>query len=210
VSGHELPAPLPPNEDVREPALAGDRRAFDHSFGCHAAGDHSRFVIEHHSHFIHIVSDQLYIRIRGLLEAFQILFPGGDSAAGMAGLIDADGFMVGFDGSEINGPAEVEVTLRQIFDHHQTPPYVARVKSVRFLNSDVAVLRAAAGMIPPGKSDLDPALNAVQTLVAVRSNDQWRITVFQNTPAAFHGRPELVEKFTQELREELRGTESDR
>lgn len=83
MSGDELPAPLPPNENICEPALAGDRCAFDDSFGGYTTGDDSRLVIEHHSHFIHIVSDQFYIRIRGLLEAFQVLFPRGESAAGI-------------------------------------------------------------------------------------------------------------------------------
>jgi hypothetical protein len=56
-------------------------------------------------------------------------------------------------------------------------------------------------MIPPGQADLNPAANAVQTLVASRDGDQWRIALFQNTPAQFHGRPELVERMTAELRQ---------
>ena len=30
---------------------------------------------------------------------------------------------------------------------------------------------------------------------------EWRISLFQNTPAQFHGRPDLVERLTRELRE---------
>jgi hypothetical protein len=60
-------------------------------------------------------------------------------------------------------------------------------------------------MVPSGASDLDPALNAVQTLVASRRDDQWRIELFQNTPASFHGRPADSERLTRELREVLRG-----
>ena len=33
---------------------------------------------------------------------------------------------------------------------------------------------------------------------------KWKIISFQNTPAAFHGRPELAEQLSAELREELR------
>jgi hypothetical protein len=58
-------------------------------------------------------------------------------------------------------------------------------------------------MIPPGQSDLNPAANVLQTLVATRDGDTWRIALFQNTPAQFHGRPELVERMTDELRELL-------
>lgn len=59
-------------------------------------------------------------------------------------------------------------------------------------------------MVPPGGSDINPAVNAIQSLVAVRREDLWRIALFQTTPAAFHGRPELSEQLTSELRRELR------
>ena len=64
------------------------------------------------------------------------------------------------------------------------------------------MVRAVAGMVPPGKADIDPALNAVQSLVAAKApNDEWRIALFQTTPAQFHGRPELVQQLTDELRQ---------
>jgi hypothetical protein len=58
-------------------------------------------------------------------------------------------------------------------------------------------------MVPPGASDINPATNAVQSLVAVRREGVWRIALFHNTPAAFHGRPEESEKLTDELRAAL-------
>ena len=59
-------------------------------------------------------------------------------------------------------------------------------------------------MVPPGKSEIDPALNAVQSLVAAKAPDgEWRIALFQTTPAQFHGRPELVQQLTDELRQLL-------
>ena len=74
---------------------------------------------------------------------------------------------------------------------------------MRFLTPDVAILRAVVGMVQPGQSDLNPAVNAVQSLVATKQDDKWRIALFQNTPAQFHGRPELVQKLTEELRQLL-------
>ena len=35
------------------------------------------------------------------------------------------------------------------------------------------------------------------------SEDQWQIAVFQNTPAQFYGRPELVRNMTDKLRQLL-------
>jgi uncharacterized protein (TIGR02246 family) len=122
-------------------------------------------------------------------------------ASGMASLFAAQGNMIGFDGSTVDGTAGIEVHLTPIFASHPTPAFIAKVREVRSLRTGTALLRAIAGMVPPGKSDIDPRLNAVQSMIAARENGApWRIELFQNTPAAFDGRPELKEKMTQELR----------
>lgn len=72
------------------------------------------------------------------------------------------------------------------------------------MGADAAILHAIAGMIPPGKSDIEPAVNAQQTLVAVKKDYGWCVELFQNTPAQFHGRPELVKEMTEELRQLIR------
>jgi uncharacterized protein (TIGR02246 family) len=126
------------------------------------------------------------------------------SADEYAALFTHDGSVVGFDGSMLDGPTEIESEFRRIFANHPTAAYVAKVRSVRFLAPEVAVLRAVAGMVPPGQADLNPAVNAVQTLVAAKHDGKWRVELFQNTPAQFHGRPELVQQLTEELRQLLR------
>ena len=122
----------------------------------------------------------------------------------MSDLFAEDGNLVGFDGSQINGRSEARSVLSQIFADHQTASYLGIVKEVRLLCPDVAILRAVAGMIPPGQLDINPEVNAVQTLVALKQQNKWSIALFQNTPAAFHGRPELSERLTEELRQALR------
>lgn len=42
---------------------------------------------------------------------------------------------------------------------------------------------------------------AVQSLIAVKSAATWWIALFHNTPAQFHGRPELVQQLTEELQQ---------
>lgn len=126
------------------------------------------------------------------------------SAGAFTAPIAEDGDLIGFDGSQLIGQVEIVSTLQQIFAGHQTAPYVSKVKSVRFLSPEVAVLRAVVGMVPPGQSDLDPNLNAIQTLVAAKRDGQWRIVLFQNTPAQLHGRPDLVQQMTDELRQLLK------
>jgi uncharacterized protein (TIGR02246 family) len=125
------------------------------------------------------------------------------SADAFAASFAEDGEVVGFDGSQMSGRAEIASTLRQIFADHLTAPYVSKVRGVRLLTPDIALLRAVVGMVPHGRSDIEPALNALQTLIATKHDGQWRIALFQNTPAQFHGRPELVQQLTEELRQLL-------
>jgi uncharacterized protein (TIGR02246 family) len=129
-------------------------------------------------------------------------------AEGYAALFDEDAHLVGFDGSMIDGRGEIAPTLAKIFADHPTQEYVSRIRAIRFLSPDVAMLGAVAGMVPRGQSDIDPRLNAVQTMVALKRQGEWRIVLFQNTPAAFHGRPQLVEQLTEELREAIRSGRS--
>ncbi len=124
-------------------------------------------------------------------------------AGGYAGLFAPDGAMVGFDGSQVDG-AEVEGHLSPIFADHPTASYVWKVREARALGDGVALLRAVAGMVPPGVSDVNPAANAVQSLVAREEAGTWRVVLFHNTPAQYHGRPELVERHTEEMRQVLR------
>jgi uncharacterized protein (TIGR02246 family) len=122
------------------------------------------------------------------------------SAEGFAAVFADDGECIGFDGSRMSGRAEISDSLRAIFGHHATGAYVASARGVRSLGPDVAILDAVAGIVPAGSTELEPRLNSVQTLVAARRDGEWRIALFQNTPAQYHGRPEAHEALTRELR----------
>ena len=121
------------------------------------------------------------------------------SADDFAELFGESGSCVGFDGSPMNGRSEIGSSLSAIFEHHPTASYVAKMREVRSLGGTVMLVRAVAGMIPPGKSEINAATNAIQILVIVGSGQAAQIALFQNTPAAFHGRPELSESLTKEL-----------
>ncbi len=125
-------------------------------------------------------------------------------AAAMAGVFVADGSMVGFDGSNLAGAESIFSHLQPILSKLPTPNYVASVREVRELGPDAILLRAAAGMVPRGKGNINPALNAIQSMIAVRQNDEWRVAHFQTTPAAFHEHPERSDALCEELREALR------
>lgn len=125
-------------------------------------------------------------------------------AQAMADLFAEQGIQIGFDGSKVIGQKEILSHLEPIFKNHPTAPFITKVKDIRLLGTDVAILHAIAGMIPPEKTDIEPKLNALQTLVAVKTNDDCRVELFQNTPAQFHCRPESVEEMTDELQQLLR------
>jgi uncharacterized protein (TIGR02246 family) len=133
-----------------------------------------------------------------LLEAWN-----NQNAHGMADLFAEDGEQIGFDGSQSIGMAEIFAHLEPIFKHHRTARFVSKVKSVKFLSDKIAILRASAGMVPPGQSDINPSVNTLHTLVVQENEGNWKIKLYQNTPAQFHGRPELVEQMTEELRQLL-------
>jgi uncharacterized protein (TIGR02246 family) len=125
------------------------------------------------------------------------------NAAGMTALFTTNGSLIGFDGSQLNGQKEIYAVLDEIFANFPTAAYVSIVKEVRILSDTSALLFAVVGMVAQGQSDISPEVNAVQTVTAMMEEGKWRIALFQNTPAAFHGRPELSEQLSADLRHAL-------
>jgi uncharacterized protein (TIGR02246 family) len=125
-------------------------------------------------------------------------------ASAYAALFSAAAHVIGFDGSQMDGRTAIEQELTRIFKDHPTGRYVGKPRGVEAIGEGVALLRAVAGIVPAGKDDLAPPLNAVQTLLARQEAGRWKILLFHTTPAQFHGRPEAVEALTAELRELLR------
>jgi uncharacterized protein (TIGR02246 family) len=123
------------------------------------------------------------------------------SADDFAAQFADNGSSVGFDGSQMNGRAEISASLRAIFENHPTAAYVAKIRELRMLAGGVTLLRAAVGMVPPGKAELNPAVHAIQSVVFVAPDGQPQIALLHNTPAAFHGRPQLIDALTSELDE---------
>jgi uncharacterized protein (TIGR02246 family) len=117
----------------------------------------------------------------------------------MAEPFAADGVVIGFDGSLSSGRQTIETEMSSLFADHETGRYAVKVHSIRPLGTQAVILRAIAGLVPPGQTAINPETNSHQTVVAEQHDGQWKIVVFQNTPAQFHGRPALVEDMTREL-----------
>ena len=141
--------------------------------------------------------------LRALYAALLGAWNGRDANA-FAALFAPDGGSIGFDGSEMFGRDAIAAGLGEIFESHMTATYVAKVRSVEPLAEGAALLRAVVGMVPPDGDDILAAVNAAQTLVASQRDGRWEIALFQNTRAAYHGRPEAVDALTEELRAAMR------
>jgi hypothetical protein len=99
----------------------------------------------------------------------------------------------------VTNQAERVVTLyRQLLESWNTR------NEVRALAPGVMLLRSVLGMVPPGKDELKPDVNAIQSLVITKRDADMKVALLQNTPAAFHGRPELAQQLTSELSDVLR------
>ena len=130
-------------------------------------------------------------------------------AANLARLCANDVTIIGFDGSIMSGSDDVEEIISTIFAHHPTAAYVAIIKETRVLSVDTMTLMAIVGMIPSGKTDINPAFNAIQCLTAVRNVNDWKITLLQNTPLALHGQDGLKDKITADLRRVINSEENN-
>jgi uncharacterized protein (TIGR02246 family) len=86
-------------------------------------------------------------------------------ADAFASLFTADACVVGFDGSQMTGSEEIRSNLTAIFGSHSTASYLARVHRVRRVTPAAVMVHAVVGMVPPGESDINPAVNAVQSLL---------------------------------------------
>jgi uncharacterized protein (TIGR02246 family) len=120
-------------------------------------------------------------------------------AKGMAALYTNGGGQIGFDGSQISGPGDIEKHLAPIFRDHPTPKFVFIIREARLLGDAVGLVRAIAGMVPRNGTEIDSSLNTVQTMLARKQRSLWKVELFQNTPARLDGRPDDVSAMTREL-----------
>lgn len=115
---------------------------------------------------------------------------------------DAD--FVGFDGTHMKGHQQIASFHHMLFGKFlRGSRLIGKIRSIRFVTVDVAIITAVGGTIMGGQSDIDPERNSIHTLVAVKLDCEWQLTAFQNTRAQFLGRPEKALSLTEELRQEL-------
>src|SRR3712207_4489829 len=104
------------------------------------------------------------------------------SGDAFAAVFTQDGDLVAFDGTHFEGREEIAPFHQELFDKWMKGSrLVGRVKDVRFLNPDVALMHAVGSTVMRGKSEPSPERDSIQTLVAIRQDGEWRLAAFQNT-----------------------------
>ena len=104
------------------------------------------------------------------------------SGEDFAAVFTEDGDLVAFDGTHFEGRAEIAPFHQELFDKWlKGTRLVGRVKDVKFLSPDVALMHAVGSTVMRGKSEPSPERDSIQTLVAVRRDGQWHLAAFQNT-----------------------------
>jgi uncharacterized protein (TIGR02246 family) len=104
------------------------------------------------------------------------------SGEAFAAVFTEDGDLVAFDGTHFEGREEIAPFHQELFDKWlKGTRLVGRVKDVRFLSPDVALMHAVGSTVMRGKTVPSPERDSIQTLVAVRRDGQWRLAAFQNT-----------------------------
>ena len=134
-------------------------------------------------------------------ELYQALLRSWNSrdANNFAALFMPDGICVGFDGTEYCSAHQIASELAKIFRDHPVATYVWKIRDTKHVDERTVILRAVAGMTPPGSRSIKPERNVIHLLVARVHEGNWRIASYQNTPARYDGRPEAVEALTAEL-----------
>ena len=114
--------------------------------------------------------------------------------------------MIGVDGSTAEGKVAIEGHLAPIFRDHPTAAYTAILRS-EHAYGDILLLRADAGMLPPGSQNIKSETIARQTLVARPTDGGLHIILFQNTAVALDKDKVTRAAIYDELQEALKGGE---
>ncbi|UFS98426.1 SgcJ/EcaC family oxidoreductase [Nocardia huaxiensis] len=122
------------------------------------------------------------------------------SAGDFASRFADDALLVTVDGNRVPGASLTRYCQLVFVDHPETR-CVGHVFSIRQIGSNAVLLHAIAGIVPAGRTRINPAVNAVHTLLAEKRAGTWQIVLFQHTPADYHGRPELADQHTTRLQQ---------
>lgn len=93
-----------------------------------------------------------------------------------------DSDFIGFDGTLMNGRQQISSFHQMLFDSFvKGSRLVGKVRGIRFVSSDVAIMIAVGGSVMAGQSDIEPERYSIRTLVAIKRDRILQFSAFQNT-----------------------------
>ena len=111
---------------------------------------------------------------------------------------DAD--FIGFDGTYLEGKQQIIMFHAVLFDKFvRGTRLVGKVKHIRFPIPPVAIVSRNKRNNWGRGHRINPERNSIHTIVAVKANQVWKSTSFQNTRAQYMGNPEKIDALTEEL-----------
>ncbi len=88
---------------------------------------------------------------------------------------------IAFDGTRLERREEIASVHQDLFDKWLKGTRLTGEVSVRFLVPDVALLVGHGGTVMRGRTEPARERDSIQTLLAVRTGGEWRLTSFHNT-----------------------------
>jgi uncharacterized protein (TIGR02246 family) len=119
--------------------------------------------------------------IRACLDQLGAAWTSGDADA-FAAAFTEDADYVAFDGSHVKGRREIAESHRPLFQGFFKGSRLAGERqTIRMLTPDVALIHSRGAVLLAGQNKPKRSRISVQTSVAVKQADGWRLAAFQNT-----------------------------
>lgn len=119
--------------------------------------------------------------IRALIDNLISSWNAGDGASYGVPFTDECDYVT-FNGDRLRGRRAVAAQHQALFDTHlKGSRLVFESVEMRAVTPDVVVVHSIGNSLLEGQKELSPSRRSIQTLVAVRSDGEWKFTTFQNT-----------------------------
>jgi uncharacterized protein (TIGR02246 family) len=106
-------------------------------------------------------------RTLAIRELYQQMIDGWNAGKGdaFAAPYADDSDFIGFDGTYMKGHQQIASFHQMLFDKFvKGSRLIGKIRSIRFVTEDVAIMIAVGGTVMAGQSDIDPDRNSVHTL----------------------------------------------
>ena len=106
-----------------------------------------------------------------------------NDASGVADVFTEDGILILPGDVYKNGREEIRSFMAAAYaGPFKGTGVTGRPVDLRFASDTVAMIRTHGGILPPGETDIDPALAVRSSWITVYRDGQWQLASYQNSP----------------------------